>query len=396
MNILNFISRKKPDFQIVDTAVDLTRQELDKWKRARQAFQSPDFPNAYLLDKVYADAMLDAHLSAIIRNRTLRLQNKQYIVRNPKGDTDDKLTTLISHQWLNTAIQAYSEAVFFGYSLLQFEPNDKNNTLPFKLSIIPRRFVLPQKKLLLRKPTERDGYPILDYPQWLLLIQNNSEPLGIVEKAVPLTIFKRHSWSAWDKFEMVYGLPIRILKSHNLPKDTEKKLMEMLRDMGTNSYMRIPPTAELDIKQPSAISGAFEMFFRKLETANAELSKLINGQTMTVDEGGSRAQSEVHLQTEEQITQADIRNLLFWLNEYIIPLATTHGLPLTGCSIDIKNQTNLQERIKIDGEIMRSSGYKLSKQYIEQTYNVQLDELKSNIEKQTIENSAKPDYDFFQ
>ena len=56
------------------------------------------------------------------------------------------------------------------------------------------------------------------------------------------------------------------------------------------------------------------------------MSKLVNGQTMTVDSGSSRSQSEVHLRTENEVTKADIRNLLRWLNDTLLPALRAHWL----------------------------------------------------------------------
>jgi len=385
--------KNEPKFELIQASVDLNRKELDKWQQARRAFLSPDFPAAHLLVGVYNDAMLDAHLSAIVQNRTLRLQSKQYILRDAKGEPQPELSALLSHQWFNTAIQAFANAMFYGFSLIQINPQNPVNPLnPVKIEIVPPQHVLPQRRLLLAKTTDTDGYKIDDHPQWLILIQNHQHPLGILEKAVPLTIFKRHSWSAWERFEQLFGVPLRVIKAYNQPPEVEAKLIKALDDMGSAASAKLPKDVDLEIIQTNT-SDAFGVFQNKLSFVNSELSKLINGQTMTVDSGSSRSQSEVHLATEDQITQADIRNLCQWATDSLFPTLALHGIKLTGYSLDVLNQTNLSERIKIDSEIMRSSGYQLDKEYIEDTYGVKLSEKANDRASGSL--SENTDYHFF-
>lgn len=381
----------KPVFEIIETAMNLNRKELDKWEQARRAFLNPDNPLAYLVQHVYNDAMLDAHLAAITRNRLLRMQNKRFIVRDNKGEANEELSAIIRHQWFNTVIEAYNDALMFGWALISIENPEREN---FRVELLPRDHVMPQQNLLLRRYHDTAGMDITEYPQWLILIRNQANPMGILEKAVPLTIFKRHSWSAWERFEQLFGVPLRVLKTAEQRPETRRQLKEWLRTMGLAGYAMLPVSTELEIVEREQ-SDAFDVFYQKLKTVNEELSKLVNGQTMTVDQGSSRSQSEVHLLTEEQITQADIRNFLFWANDTLIKVLIMHGFKLQGCLFDVENTTNQGKRIEIDSQIMQYSGYRFTKEYLENTYNIQIEEEPRQNKMQQEFSLAKPDYDFF-
>ena len=69
--------------------------------------------------------------------------------------------------------------------------------------------------------------------------------------------------------------------------------------MGTSAYAVLPIAADLEIIE-SKTTDAHEVFERKIERINSELSKLYLGQTMTTDDGSSLSQSQTHAATEQQ------------------------------------------------------------------------------------------------
>ena len=71
------------------------------------------------------------------------------------------------------------------------------------------------------------------------------------------------------------------------------KVEKMLADMGAAAWGLFPEGTEIDIKESSR-GDAFNVYDRRIERANREMSKGILNQTMTIDDGGS-LQSQVHL-----------------------------------------------------------------------------------------------------
>ena len=94
---------------------------------------------------------------------------------------------------------------------------------------------------------------------------------------------------------------------------------------------------------------------------------------MTMDDGASLAQSQVHAQTEGQITKADLRWLIGWGNRTLLPALRHHGLPITAQHrLAVEEVTMPSEKIKID-QVLLQSGVRLSKEYLENTYGVQVE-----------------------
>jgi hypothetical protein len=198
---------------------------------------------------------------------------------------------------------------------------------------------------------------------------------GILEQITPLTIFKRHSWAAWDEFEQVFGVPIRIARTMIDTKKHRDDLQNWLENMGTLSYGIFDKRVDLEIKENNK-SDAFNVFAQKIAMVNKEISKAALGQTMTMGDGGSYSQANVHLSILDEITNADIADVEDWFNNRFINVMRAWGYDIPdGHYLDIVANASLNpaEKIKVDEALMRN-GWNLDKDYIERTYEVKIDD----------------------
>ncbi|TDL99607.1 MAG: hypothetical protein C4K58_06865 [Flavobacteriaceae bacterium] len=364
--------------EAIQSRRQLWRKEINDWQAGRRAFYAVENPSTYLLQEVYQDVMLDDQLTTVTDQRTLRTQNKMFVILGQDETENPDKTKLIQKQWFYKLIKEAISSIYYGYSLMM--PIIKDGEL-HDMHSIDRRNVLPKtKQLLPRYYDQKGGVNIEDYPEILLYVQLG-DPSGLLEKAAPLTILKRHSWSSWDEFEQIFGIPLRIAKYAGGNPAVKEELVGWMQEMGTAAYAVLPQEAEVEIKENSK-GDAFNVFLQKIKRADEGLSKLILGQTMTTDSGSSLSQAEVHQGTLEEIIMADERSLLLWLNDCVKPF-------LIGLNIGIDENdffgvakaTNPKEQIEIDSKLM-SGGIRLSKNYVERTYGVEVD---------SIDDKATPD-----
>ena len=238
-----------------------------------------------------------------------------------------------------------------------------------------RRRVLPQRGLLRTSTDTDDGaLTYADYPKDLLFACLGREK-GLLEIASMAAIMKRHSFVSWGEFEQIFGVPMRIAKLPSLQSDQVGEVERWLKDMGTAAYAVLPTSAEVEIVE-SRTTDAYEVFEKKIRALNSELSKLYLGQTMTTDEGSSLSQSETHLATEQQILHADQAIVLAWLNQKLLPALGAQGFALAaGDRIDLPEAVDPEQRLKQDS-VLLNAGVPLSKKYLEETYDVEIDETK--------------------
>lgn len=371
-NTNNIELSKKAEKLVVDlvkSSHSVYRKEINHWQQARMAKNSLHHPKYYLLQRVYRDAMIDTHLTAVIENRILRIQNKRFVITDQNGVTNPEKTQLITKKWFSEAVRYALESVHYGYSLIQFIKEGKEIV---QVKNIDREHVNPDACVVLKNVSDDAGLDITAFPNDLSLVQLYGGA-GLLEKAVPLTILKRHSWASWDEFEQIFGMPIRIAKIGSMSDTVKNEVASWLESMGTASYGVFPNFAEIDIKEANN-RDAFNVFMKKIETVDSQLSILINGQTMTVEDGSSHSQANVHQKTQDEITEADLKNFLYWANDTLLPILRNTGYNISeNESIGVERVTDPVEKMKTDEKIMMHSGYRLSKDYLERVYGVELE-----------------------
>ncbi len=352
----------------------LYRKEVVDWQQARVNRHDPFNPITYPIQQLYKDALLDNHLAGAIENRILRVVNKQHLLKDKDGCADFERSKYVKTKWFKHLIRKALESKFYGYSAVFI--SDATSGMIRKVVDVPRENVIPERRVLLKNSFNPSGeslfYP--DFSNFIIYIQLMPDAIGMLESVAPMTIFKRHSWASWDEFEQIFGVPIRIAKTMIDTKKHKDDLQKWLENMGTSSYGIFDKRVDLEIKESNR-SDASKVFLDKINIINKEMSKRILGQTMTMDDGSSKSQSEVHLQTLEEITSADISDIEDWFNTEFIDVMRAWGYDLPeGYHLDITANTavNPADKIKVDG-ILMANGWNFDKDYVESTYEVVLD-----------------------
>ena len=349
--------------------LSMHRREVGDWSAARALRLHPTRTRTYALQEVYTDALLDAHLSGIVNNRVLKIQNRHFVVKDRGQRVSLEKSRLLEKSWFRHLLGYVMESLFFGYSLIWLKGFHKGGHLSC-VELVDRGHVIPEQGQVVQDVREGKRHVLYgSYPHHLLYAQLGTDAVGLLEKATPLVYLKRHSWSNWDEFEQIFGMPLRVARVPNVESEEVAQIEHWLANMGSASYAILPSAAEIEIKDNQA-SDAHEVFQEKIKLVNSELSKLILGQTMSVDSGSSRSQSEVHERTEQHITRSDTEKVLHWLNDVLLPALRFHGYPFDeGDVIALRDEQNMAERIGID-KVLLQAGIKLSREYIESTYKV--------------------------
>lgn len=350
----------------------LWRKEITDWQRARQIRYSLEFPQNYLLQEVYQDIMLDGQLTGITQNRTFRTTNKDYIFVNPEGKKDDTCTAFIKDKsWFENLIQYAHETVYFGTGVVWFKDVLKNEIKG--IETLDRAHIIPERGIFTPDITSDKGIIYKDFEPFLIEVQMY-DAVGLLEKAAPYTILKRHSWGSWDEFEELFGVPIRIAKVASQSEKVKNEVAGWLEEMGSAAYGVFPLGTEVEIKENSK-GDAFQVFYQKLQALRAELSMLILHQTMTTENGSSKSQGEVHENTLSELIFADEKKILSILNDKVVPAMRFFGYKIPeGYKIAVAQTKDTNHQIKID-EVLLKGGYVLKQSYIEEVYGSEIESM---------------------
>lgn len=351
----------------------LWRKEINDWQSARFAYYQSDIPRFYPMQEVYEDIMMDGHLTAVTEDRTLRTINEDYIF-SIDGIKDDKLTALIEDQeWFDYLLEESHKSIYRGEGYLWVKDFEKGNIK--EIELVDRGLLVPGQKILLYDINGNKGLDVSEVDDILLYAKFYSN-IGILEKAAVYTILKRHSWGSWDEFEELFGVPIRIAKVASQSETVKNEVAGWLEEMGSAPYGVFPIGTEIDIKENSK-ADAFNVFYQKIQALDKELSKLILHQTMTTENGSSKAQGTVHENTLEEVIKSDKKKMLSFLNKRLVPTMRKLGYAIPdNAKITIEKTKDPEKQIKIDSQLM-TNGYVLKQQYVEETYGVEIERMPS-------------------
>jgi hypothetical protein len=153
--------------------------------------------------------------------------------------------------------------------------------------------------------------------EWLIEA-GQPDDLGLYLKAAQHTIPKKNMLAFWDAFGEIFGMPLRMAKTSTRDEKERKRINEQLAALGFAGSAVLPLDTELEFVESSR-GDAYNVYNERVDRANSELSKLIIGQTMTIEDGSSLSQSQTHLQVFQNLIDADADMLRDVVNNQLLP-----------------------------------------------------------------------------
>ena len=301
----------------------------------------------------------------------MHLQQTPWKVIKVNGEKDDAATEYFSKKFLRSLARYYVDTIFWGTSLVYIY------NVPDDIDIIPRTNVFPDKKVFKINYTDPDEKAIRyddDNAKRLFFEIKSDENLGWLKKIAPVILFKRYANARWSAYIENYGDPFRTAKMQGADKAREKVLGEILKNMGANGYAVIRSTEELNIHNMDL--GSPDLFERLMNYCDAQITKAVLTATMTMDNGSSHSQSQVHQDETEIIFSADRTEFLSIVNDKLLPMLQAFGIMPNGIKIvqDDKREYTTQERIDIVNTLI--ADYELDAEYIADIFDIPVDKIK--------------------
>lgn len=354
----------------------LYAKQIADYQAARALAENPIYPQRALLFDIYADVILDPFIHGQIYNhRILPVKNKAFKINNTAGETDKEKVKHFQKSWFNDFITWALESKFFSFSLPYIEQisYDGKTSWIKKLTLLERKNVHPESNIITRYQSDFTGIDYLADPVNKFVIPiGDPFDLGLLLKAIPIWIIKKHGWQNWDEFGEIFGIPIRTAKTASQDPRVIAEIEGWLRDMSTAAYGLFPAGTELDIKESNK-TDAFKVFSEAIKMANEELAILFSGQTMTSMDGSSRSQGEVHERVKDEITKDDEKFIRTIVNEQLIPLLRdVHGYPFDeGDSFEWDQPEDLQNLLKIFQGV-NNMGFQLDPDQVTEKFGVKI------------------------
>lgn len=355
----------------------LTKKDIAAWRKAHQMALNIDNPRRMDLYNIYDFTVdLDSQVTGVTRRIKFGVGRRKFRMIDIKtGNEDIEKSNLLEAPWFKKSMRLYIDSYHYGHSLIQFGDLMQTPQLMFNgVELIPRRHVCPEYGVLLPQAGDepkKKGIPYRegDLANWCL---ECGEPydLGLYLKVAPAAISKKHVLIFWDNFAEKFGLPIIYGTSSSSNNSDLIKMEDMLRNMGNSAWGLFPEGTELKLIE-TAKGDAFQVFDKRVELADKQISTSLGGQTMAFIDGSSRSQAEVHEGGFDELKDSYADEFKDWVNTRLLPFCIKHGFPFAGYRFEWdESRQYTPEQLRQVIEMLLNAGYEIPDEYITDTYNI--------------------------
>lgn len=384
--------------QILSTLIQrsdsLARKDIAAWHAAWRSAISKTNPQRRLLYDIYTQNMIDNHLSGCISQRKDHTLQKPFILVDKKTGKESTVAwEYFQIQWVTQFMECVLDSIFWGYTVIELgEIEEHNGILQYTYAkTIPRKNVSPDFRRILRDDTDQpsDGLDIDDFSSCLIEV-GNTDDLGLLLKVAPQCISKKNMAAYWDTFGEIFGMPLRVATTQSQNEDDWNQMTTMLRDMGSSGWALLPDGSKVEIVD-SGKGDAFNVYDKRIDRCNSEISKAILGQTMTVDNGSSLSQSSTHLKIFEKICARDAVMLRNIINGKLLPIMKQSGFHVDGISFEWDNTIEFSPEQQQSIEQTLLQYYDIAPEYFVEKYKIPIIGVRNNLPDTLL---SRPD-DFF-
>lgn len=374
---------KKAIVELQRTTESLTRKDIGDWRQAWQLAINVDSPNRKPLYDIYRDVDVDLHLSGCIQQREGFVLARSFKLVNESGEEDKEAAKYFNKPWFKQLMKLALDANYWGHSLIELgniitvPDASAEGTMSYDgVKLINRKHVIPEYARVIRNLSE-DWHSGIDYhdpafSDWLIEVGGPYD-LGLYLKAATQTIPKKNALAFWDTFAEIFGMPMRIAKTSTRDDKERARMEKMMSDMGTEGWGIFQEGTEIEVVE-STKGDAFNVYDKRIDRANSELSKLVIGQTMTIEDGSSLSQSETHLEVFNNLIDADCDMLRDIINSQLIPRMIKHGFPIRGLQFEWDDSVDYTPEQQKAFEEMLLNNFEVDPKYFVEKYNVPVGE----------------------
>ena len=178
---------------------------------------------------------------------------------------------------------------------------------------------------MIRDPDSPDDIEkFRELPPFIFAVYESQRKSGLPYRnglALPCSVmhlFKSNGFKDWVQFLAIFGMPVRVGKYSEATKDEDvQKLQDAVDSIGEFAAAVIPMGTNIDVMASSTKAGG-EAFNGLIDVCNREMSKVVNGQTMTSDDGSSLSQAKVHDLVRHDIAESVAEGLAEALTKTVI------------------------------------------------------------------------------
>lgn len=344
--------------------------DVSEYMTAIRKAELIDYPQRKKLIDLYKDVKTDTHLFAVLRKQ------KASILSTPiqflrDGKVDEQMQEHIKSPWFSDFIEDLIDHEWEGVggSLFQFYKDDNGW---IKYDLIPREHVDPINRTILRNPTDLRGENWEEFSD--LLYVGDPRQIGDLAVCAFWVILKRNNVSDWAELAEIFGRPIREGTYDAWDEKAREKLIEDIYGMGGAGVIIHPDGTKINLIQTGNVSGAGDMYGGLATYCNNEMSKAVNGNTLTTEAGdkGTQALGTVQQEGEVDITFFIKSQILNILNYEVRDIFAALGINTKGGEFAFvpPKKKDPKQQVDIVCKLINEAGLPVSDDYLYEEFGI--------------------------
>lgn len=274
----------------------------------------------------------DLHYASVLRTRKLTVAS---ITPSVTAASDDERDVMLADAVLNLMEQPQIPELLFdlldglgkGVGVCEILWSTRDGWIPYDYEWVDPRFLKPDSDTLrefhlLTDEQPVEGIPlspgkyVMHYPRL-----KSGLPLrnGLARLVAVMYMLKSFTIRDWWAFAEKFGIPVVIGKyGANASTEQIQTLIDAIASIASDAGCAIPQSMQLDMQETASRNNGGALFKEMADWCDAQTSKAVLGQTMTTDNGSSRAQADVHDRVRMDIARWDARQLENTINEFLV------------------------------------------------------------------------------
>jgi len=318
-----------------------------EFKQFRQAYDtaiSPIRPDRRALYAFYRETELDDEVTCQTRTAFMTVQRAPYeIVVNKKPN--EELAELFARPWFFDLIEVAVKTEFWGHSLVEFNPQLNEGGEFQAFWTIPRDQVRPEYGDVLVNQSDAEGEQYRDAAKFPYLLEmGRPDDLGLYHIITIPALRKRFSDTDWSLFSERFGSPFLTIKTSTRDQKELDAKEEMAANFSSNGYAILDDEDEIGTVIGNFTGTAHYTFRDRMEMADKQIAKIINGQTGTSAEKAFVGSAEVHERILNDYTFSRMYRIQYWINFQLIPFLIRHGYALDGATFEFTELRRQEEK----------------------------------------------------
>ena len=337
--------------------------------------------------ELYEEVLRDDQVQATFTQRRLAVVSKPtQVIPGGQRRIDKKAAEFIEatlqHIRWDTVTERMLYGRFYGYAVAEaLWARDGSQVMLDRLKVRNRRrFVFgPDFRPKLVTLAQPNGEPLPEQKFWWFATgaDHDDEPygLGLGHWLYWPVTFKRSQTAFWLIFLEKFGQPTPIAKyPRKAPEAEQQKALQVARDVRVDTAAAMPDDVEIALLEAARSGTADYLAF--YDRMDAAIAKVVVGQTMTTDDGSSKSQSETHYKVRQDLIEADARlvndsfnrSIVKWLIDWNFP-----GAAYPAVTRELTEAPDLH-KLALRDKFIHGMGFTPTRDYIENTYSVEIDE----------------------